>query len=277
MIRFRSMGCEISASDAAAEAARELFSARDRKFSRFVESSELNRVNVLPRGAMLVSEEFATMLEIGLEAARATGGLVTPAVGAAVIAAGYDRDFDDLPDDGAPVAPTRVPPLDGLSLRGRLLARSAELVLDLNGVVKGCTADDAVAAAGGGWVCAGGDTATTVPLTVGLPLGGAVTLESGGLATSSIAVRRWRRGGEPQHHLIDPRTGLPARSPWWDVSVVAASCLIADVAAKAGLLLGAAGPAWLDARGLAGRFVDGSGGVHANETWQSALDERLAA
>ena len=116
------------------------------------------------------------------------------------------------------------------------------MILDLNGVVKGQTVDDALDLLGDGWVSAGGDIATTVPLVVGLPGGDAINLERGGLATSSVARRAWRRGGVRQHHLIDPSTGLPSTSPWRDVTVAAQSCYVADVAAKAALLLGAGGP-----------------------------------
>jgi len=82
----------------------------DRRFSRFHDSSELNRVNASPRGLALVSEEFASMLSRALDAARATGGLVTPAAGGALIAAGYDRDFRRLPLDGVAVEPARARP-----------------------------------------------------------------------------------------------------------------------------------------------------------------------
>ena len=37
-----------------------------------------------------------------------------------------------------------------------------------------------------------------------------VAIHAGGLATSSTAARRWRRGGDVLHHILDPRTGLPA-------------------------------------------------------------------
>jgi FAD:protein FMN transferase len=112
---------------------------------------------------------------------------------------------------------------------------------------------------------------------VGLPADCTVTLLRGGLATSSVGRRRWLRGGIEQHHLIDPATGAPARSPWREVSVVASSCVAADVAAKAALLLGPAGPAWLDRRGLAGRFVAHDGRVSVNECWRQALPLERAA
>jgi thiamine biosynthesis lipoprotein len=279
MNAFRSMGCEVTAADGAPlDRLRALFDERDRRFSRFVPTSELNRVNAAPLGVTLVSEDFASMLSLALDAAGATDGLVTPAVGGAITAAGYDRDFAELPPDGEAVEPVAVQSLASLRLRGRVLLRSVPVVLDLNGIVKGRTIDDALVLAGSGWVCAGGDLATTVPIEVGLPSGGSVCVTGGGLATSSIARRIWLRGGAMQHHLIDPATARPAVTPWRDVTVAAGTCVAADIAAKAALLRGASGPAWLDALGLAGRFVTTGGDVAWNNTWHNlTTSEALAA
>jgi thiamine biosynthesis lipoprotein len=275
---FRSMGCDVLLPDGAPlDEVRALFEARDRRFSRFHDSSELNCVNASPQGLTLVSEEFASMLSVALDAARATGGLVTPAAGGALIAAGYDRDFPRLPLDGVAVEPVRVPSFHTIALRQQALLRTEPVTLDLNGVVKGRTVDDALELLGHGWVSAGGDVATTVPLVVGLPGGDTITLERGGLATSSVARRTWRRGGAPQHHLIDPATGLPSTSPWREVTVAGPSCYVADVAAKAALLLGPAGPSWLDRRRLAGRFVDHAGRVTVSERWLQAVPAAQAA
>ena len=217
------------------------------------------------------------MLDLALRVANATDGLVTPAVGAAIVAAGYDRDFDLLPGDGEPGVEATVTDLAALALRGRVLLRTSPVILDLNGVVKGKTVDDALELQGAGWVCAGGDIATAVPVEVGLPGGGSIVLREGGLATSSVAVRAWTRGGALQHHLIDPATGRPARTPWRDATVAAQNCVAADTAAKAALLLGSGAPAWLDRLGLPGRFVDGRGAVQVNRSWRGAVAEAQAA
>jgi thiamine biosynthesis lipoprotein len=238
---FTAMGCEIRCSHSVPLAAvRALFDERDHRFSRFRDSSELSRVNARPLGVAVLSEELASMLALSIDAANATDGLVSPAVGGAVLAAGYDRDFAALPPDGDAVEPVRVPSHEAIVLRGTILLRTEPVVLDLNGVVKGKTVDDALGLALGGWVSAGGDLATTVPLSVGLPGGEVVTLRSGGLATSSTARRTWLRGGERQHHLIDPRTGRPADTPWSDVTVAAGSCTRADVARDGSVLHNAA-------------------------------------
>jgi len=162
---FRAMGCEVVLPyGAPLDDVHALFDERDLRFSRFIPSSELNRVNSAPQGVTVVSEEMASMLSLALDAARATGGLVTPAVGGALLAAGYDRDFSLLPPDGDAVEPARVPSTDAISLRSRILIRVEPIVLDLNGVVKAKTIDDALALVGEGWVAAGGDIATTTQI-----------------------------------------------------------------------------------------------------------------
>ena len=275
---FRAMGCDVALPyGMPAGLVRALFEERDARFSRFRPSSELSRVNALPLGLTLVSGEFASMLSLSLDAARATDGLVTPAVGSAILAAGYDRDFDRLPPDVGAVVPAAIPSWHSISLHGGGLLRTETVQLDLNGVVKGKTVDDALELAGRGWVSAGGDVAALEPVVVGLPGGASIALHDGGLATSSVAKRRWLADGVPQNHLIDPRTGRPTTSPWRDVSVAARTCLIADVAAKAALLLGAVGPAWLDERNLAGRFVSHEGAVTLNDSWSARAPEQVAA
>ena len=78
------------------------------------------------------------------------------------------------------------------------------------------------------------------------------------------------RAGAEQHHLIDPRTGRPSSSPWEEVTVCGATCLAADVAAKAAFLLGVEGPDWLDERGLPGRFL-AHGRAYENASWRAGV------
>jgi thiamine biosynthesis lipoprotein len=277
--RFRSMGCEIvvgGATDAELKQVRELFDARDRMFSRFRADSELNRVNAVRVAAL--SPEFARTLAVAFAAAVATDGLVDPTVGRAVEAAGYDRDFDLLEPSPDPVAAAAVPGLRSLRVADTFVHRPLGTTLDLNGTVKSLAADDALRLLGrGGFVSAGGDVATQGECVVSLPGGAAVTLRSGGIATSGPATRRWLRGGQWHHHLIDPRTGKPSTSRWSYVTVAADDCVGADVAAKAAFLLDAHGPDWLDERNLAGRFVTANGAVVRNAAWSDAVDARVPA
>jgi hypothetical protein len=138
--------------------------------------------------------------------------------------------------------------LDGLPLR-----RPPGLALDLDGVVAALAVDEAVAILPGpGFISADGDLAVRDTVNVGLPGGGAVRLDQGGLST---------RGP------LGP--GSPSTS-WHAVTVSGVSCLEAHVAAEAAYLLGMDGPDWLDERGLPGRFVGSIGAVVENASWSLA-------
>jgi thiamine biosynthesis lipoprotein len=280
MERFRSMGCEVlvgGASPQALSRIKRLFETRDSHFSRFVRDSELNRVNSAETDVVVLSPGFHRMMLLALRGAALTDGLVDPTLGRAVEEAGYDRDFAELGPQEAPAGSGERGRWRELRFSRRCLRRPSGIRLDLNGVVKGRTVDDALTLIEGpGFVSAGGDLATRTPLDVALPGGEAVSVR-GGLATSSRARRRWLRAGEWQHHLIDPATGRPSMSPWTDVSVCASTCLDADIAAKAAFLLGRDGPDWLDDRGLAGRFLLPSGESVSTRGWRAGASEPAAA
>ncbi len=159
----------------------------------------------------------------------------------------------------------------------------AGIVLDLGATAKAWAADRGAravwdAARCGVLVSLGGDIASAGGVGSG-PTGGwrihvtddhrsgpdapgqTVAIADGGLATSSVAVRRWRRGGEVMHHIIDPSSGAPAHGPWRTVSVAAADCTDANIAATAALVRGERAPAWLDELGLPARLVAHDGAV----------------
>jgi thiamine biosynthesis lipoprotein len=98
-------------------------------------------------------------------------------------------------------------------------------------------------------------------------------MHGGGLATSSTAVRRWRRGGTSYHHLLDPRTGRPAEPVWRTVTVTAASCVDANTASTAAIVRGRRAPGWLDALGLPARLVDASGAVRRVAGWPADRED----
>jgi thiamine biosynthesis lipoprotein len=271
------MGCSVivaGASAAERRAIERLFAERERTFSRFVRGSELNRVNNMVGRRVKVSSAFAEMLGLAFDAKRETSGLVDPMVGAAVEAAGYDRDFAEMTESSEPIRLFAMPSRE-VMLEGRSVLVPTGVRLDLNGVVKGRTVDDALQLLDGdGFVSAGGDLATRGATVIALPRGGTVSLVRGALATSGTDKRRWLRAGAVQHHLIDPHTGRPSTSHWEQVTVCGASCVAADIAAKAAFLLGARGPAWLDALGLPGRFVS-AGGIAENQCWTQAVGQAL--
>jgi thiamine biosynthesis lipoprotein len=278
---FEAMGVtvEVGGADGSTfERIRALFSAREAVFSRFRSDSELSRINRHKSPVVEVTPTFARAVSVALAAAEQTRGLVDPTLGAALEAAGYDRDFADLRPTDRPLGPARPGSWRSLLIVGQILFRTAGTKLDLNGVVKSMAVDDAVALLpGDGYVSAGGDLATRGDVVVRLPAGGFVALHGGGVATSGSSSWNWLRSGKLQHHLIDPRTGRPARSCWTDVTVAAGSCLAADVAARAAFLLSEEGPRWLDERRLAGAFVAPAGVWAENRTWRELTTVPAAA
>lgn len=233
------MGCDVAVAGGDPAAVALVLERWEATFSLFRPESELSRVNRSQAGLLVVSPLFARTLEVALEAAADTEGLVDPT----------------LCGRWAEIAVT-----------GRVLRRPPGLALDLNGVVKALAVDESAAALDGpGFVSVGGDLATRGPVDVALPAGGAVRVVAGGLATSGTA----SRGA----HLMDPASGRASNSCWEQVTASGSSCLAADVAAKAAFLLGERGPEWLDARGIPGRFVGAGGEIVENETWARATGE----
>jgi len=100
-----------------------------------------------------------------------------------------------------------------------------------------------------------------------------ISLSSGGLATSSVAVRRWRTGSGTAHHLIDPHTGGPAESAWRTVSVSAGSCLDANTASTAAIIRGDEAVPWLEALELPSRLVRTDGTVLHVGGWPAEGDD----
>ena len=100
-----------------------------------------------------------------------------------------------------------------------------------------------------------------------------VAIRDGGLATSSTAARRWQRGGDVLHHILDPRTGLPAEPVWRTVSVAAGTCADANAASTAAVIRGRAALGWLAKLGLPSRLVDATGAVFTVAGWPDDTSE----
>lgn len=228
------------------------------RFTRFLPDSELAHLNAGDGRYLPVSSEMFAMLEAALWAFEESEGLVNAAVLPAMVSAGYDRPFRLGLTEPASAAPVQLPPLPQLLILDAA-TRSAALApgaaLDLGGIAKGALADLLIEELGDNAVCnLGGDVRIrgTGPERDGWHIGlcdhSAVALTEGAVCTSGTTRRRW---GQSSHHLIDPRTGLPARTDLAEVSVVTDSALRGEVYAKCAMLLGsAAGLAFLEARGV---------------------------
>ena len=283
---------------AACAAADEVLGVLDRQASRFRPDSELSALHRAGGGLFLLSDGLAEAVGVALAAARWTGGLADPTVGGAVVGLGYDRDFAAIdPEHGRPPAPALpAPGWHRVRLDGPLLRLPAGTRLDLGATAKGLGADRAVRAAmaaagsaGGVLVSLGGDIAVGGtaprggwPVTVAeRPDGGdapgsqLLRLTGGAVATSSVTCRRYRRGGRELHHIVDPRTGLPADGPWRTVSVTAQTCADANAAATAAIVAGMRAEGWLAAAGLPARLVGHDGQVRHLGGWPAADGQPL--
>ena len=248
--------------------------------SCFAADSELNLVNGRAGQPTLVSAEFAGMVELALTAAEQTGGLVDPTLGlCALEAAGYDRDFAPLGDDPRP---PEAPAPSGLPVAPRRLGRAsrspAGVRLDLNGVVKAQTVDDAWRHAGRQrFRSAGGDLAARGASSVALPGGERRAPARGRAGHERSDRRRWRRAGRGPAPPDRPAQRPPARSPWEQVTVCARPACGADVAAKAAFLLGHDGPGLARRAWLPGRFRTADGAVAVNRRGSSRGESTRAS
>src|ERR1035437_8624509 len=166
----------------------------------------------------MLSNGLAEAVSVALAAAQWTGGRTDPTVGDALISLGYDRDF-------AAIDPERREP------HGSPAPAPGWRMVRLDGPIL---------------VADGPDPAGSAAAQL-------VRLPGGAVATSSITCRQWRRAGRVLHHIVDPRTGLPAHGPWQTVSVAAATCADANAAATAAIVAGGRGGAWVGSGGLAPR------------------------
>jgi thiamine biosynthesis lipoprotein ApbE len=260
----------------------------DAACSRFRSDSEIRS---LKGGRHRISPLLAEAVTVALRAARLTDGDVDPTVGAALSAAGYDRDFQQIEPNGPALSLTvrQVPGWREVRLDGQFLTMPAGIQLDLGATAKAWAADRAAARiaqrlGGGVLVSLGGDIAVAGPPPAAgwrirvqdvtgapgdRPAGpyALIAIRDGGLATSSTAARRWRRGGDVLHHILDPRTGLPAEPVWRTVSVTAGSCADANAASTAAVIRGRRALAWLTRLGLPARLVDTTGAVFTVAGW----------
>ena len=241
---------------AAIDAAMEELRRVDRLMTRFSETSEVGRANRLAAARpVAVSDATASVLREALGWAHVSEGAFDPAIGRAV------RLWD--------VGHRTAPPPDGAvrRLAGRSFYRALDLdtwrgepvirftdpdvELDLGGIAKGYGVDravDALRRAGigqaivnvGGDLYALGGAEDGGPWRIGIqspedPSRPAAELDirDAAVATSGDYLQFFRHGGRRYHHLLDPTTGAPRRTPVRSVTVTAGACLTADAAATA--------------------------------------------
>lgn len=295
-VTFRSLGTSVflavrEAGDLAAahQLAGEVLRDVDEVCSRFRDDSDLSRVNAHPGTWVEVDPLLVAAVTVAVDAARETGGLVHPLLGRQLVQLGYDRDFDslvdlvdvtdttveaDLPDPhvweriGLDAAGAiRIPDGTSLDLGATGKAWAADLVARAYAEELGSSAIISI----GGDVRIARPDSQPWPIAVserpGEDADTVVTLDRGGLATSSTQVRRWARAGARHHHLLDPRTGAPALEVWRTVTATGPTCTAANAASTAAIVLGHQARPWLESRGVAARLVSSDGTVTVTGAW----------
>lgn len=263
----------------------------DETCSRFRNDSELSRLNARAGRFVVVSSRLFGAIKLALHAAKQTEGLVDPTIGQTLRLAGYDQTFELVRRREASTFVARFATVPSWRLIEIDADRSTVRVppgteLDLGATAKAFAADQAARIAaqevdGGVLVSLGGDIAVSgEPPEGGWSIqladdhaarfsgsGPAISIRSGGIASSGTAVRTWRSGQVSLHHIIDPRTGQPAVTPWQTVTVAARSCVDANVASTAAIVLGKHAPQWLSDRQLPARLKSATGSVVFISDW----------
>ncbi len=225
----------------------------ERTMTRFRSDSDIGRANLgAGRDGVRVARETAAVIEAALRAASASDGRFDPAVGAA-------SELWDVLNRHEPPGGDRIQRLASrgfwrkVDLAERAGATSVrfddpDLRLDLGAIAKGYGVDrasDVLRARGvqhaivtvGGDLFALGHSPDSEPWTVGIRSphdrhGLAATLEVSdrAVATSGDYERFFRWRGTQYHHLIDPETAAPRRTPFHSATVIANRCIDADAA-----------------------------------------------
>jgi thiamine biosynthesis lipoprotein len=273
----------------------------DRACSRFRADSDLQRVNAGAGRFVPASRLLIEAVQVALRAAELTDGDVDPTIGNALALAGYDRDWalleqpiEEPEQTRQPVIRARVRPgWQAIELDSERVAIRVPtgVRLDLGATAKAWAADRAAAAVHeatgtGSLVSLGGDIATAGAgpdagwriyvtddhrVAPDSAKGQLIEIVSGGIATSSTAVRRWSHQGQTRHHIIDPATGTPVLRTWRTVSVAAQTCLDANIASTAALIRADRAPGWLEQLGLPARLVSNEGAVHRVSGWPAPV------
>jgi len=229
----------------------------ERRWSRFIDTSEVSQLNHNPGRPIQVSSDTVLLVQRAIEARQLSQGRFDPTLLQAIKANGYDRTFASIK------APVDMPCFDAwtMGLGGMTVDVDNQTVtldpgtgFDPGGIGKGLAADLVAeemvqqgargalvnvggdlrcvgqGPAGGSWIVAVGDAAVGVEARV-------LELAEGGVASSTCQRRRWKRrtarGTVDAHHLLDPETGMSSPHAANLVTVVAGCCSDAEWLATA--------------------------------------------
>ncbi len=284
---FRALGTYVfvgvsdpSALDPAVEITREALVLVDQTCSRFRDDSDLRRVNARAGTWTEVHPLLVAAVRAALAVAHDTDGLIDPLLGRSMVSLGYDKDFRSLAPSHQPPVAARPDAWREIAVGDGALRIPRGTALDLGSIGKAFASDlvaqalesqhgiDALISVGGDIALAGaGEWPVDISEHPGGPAEQTVWIKNSGLATSSTQVRRWQSNGAQRHHILDPRTGQPAPEVWRTVSAIGRTCVAANAASTAAIVLGEQAPAWLKSREVSARLVAINGQVRRTCLW----------
>jgi thiamine biosynthesis lipoprotein len=209
------------------------------RFSRFIKGNELDIFNT-SNGKGIASPELAEILEVSQVYKDLTGGVFDINILPDLLSEGYVASISKgfLGDWG--IAETK---------RGN--------TIDLGGIGKGFSIDKAAqmlrkkykdfcVEIGGDMYVGGTDRKNNYDfwaIEVEDPLNqkriiDTLLVRDKGIATSGINRRKWKKGNEDKHHIIDPFSGKSVYNDIISVTVIGDNATFADVIAKSILIMG---------------------------------------
>lgn len=233
----------------------------EKQFSRFLPNSELSQFNQKAGTQQPVTPEFHALLKEAKRLSEATAGLFNPFILPALQRAGYKKSVvpgyeEDFQHDYSKL---HVAEPKDLKIGDSWASIPYGTAIDVGGCGKGYLADQLAKKAKqeevrGYWFSLGGDVVGAGhdehgrPFTVEIrdspdesaparwevrPAGKEFTV-----ATSGTNIRKGVHEGKAWHHILDPRTQLPAETDLTTVSIYGISGVEADVLASSAIILG---------------------------------------
>ncbi|MFA5107285.1 MAG: FAD:protein FMN transferase [Patescibacteria group bacterium] len=268
----------------------------ENRFSRFLPDSELSRLNQRAGKRVPVSRDLIKLILTAQGIWRYTDGLIDSTIGQALVAAGYDAPFELLPyrveTSDRPMAKSEHSFAEvKINRKQKTVFFPADLQFDFGGLGKGYLLDQlrsrVKAKTSNYWLSLGGDMIVSGTDTDGrawsigiqdpnkperdfaylrLPAG------EWNVATSGTTKRRGGQSKKSWHHIIDPRTGQPARTDVIQTTVLAPTAVEADALAKVVLLLGpTAGLKWAARHNLEALIVTKDSRTHTTPMLKNYL------
>lgn len=234
----------------------------EKRFSRFLPSSELTRLNMRAGTPVAVSQEMTRLLRAALDQVAHTDGLYNPFVLPALQREGYKTSAHPS-SQNEPISDysnRRVVAPSELQLNAEQVLLPLATALDLGGCGKGYLADETgeylrEQGAVGYWLEFSGDIAVFGNDVSGNPICIGVQdasqperslpqvlircpVTTSGVATSGTFMRPGQAGQLRRHHIIDPRTNTAAETDVLLATVCAPRAIDADVLASCAVIVG---------------------------------------